>query len=196
MASIVPVQSVLNSYGRVIFMNRLVAALLRRPEVVTTATELQEEATFEWLADALGEELLSREERASVTGDAALSRELEGSYLRAISAERWNESLELARAQPSVRSPEWVTMVPAGGGQAGLTAPEDASDTDRISLFRGPASNAGRISVELALANLSVSVSSHCSLPIDSVCDPGVCGGCKLLYVEAPHEGLICRCDD
>ena len=175
-------------------MNRLVAALLRRPEVVATATE--QGATFEWLADALGEELLSQEERARIAGDEKLSRELSGSYLRPITAERWNKSLELARSRPSVQSPEWVTMVPAAEAQSGLTAPEDVSDAERISLFTGPLSNARRISVELASPNLSLSVSSHCSLPVDSVCDPGVCGGCKLLYVEAPHEGLVCRCDE
>jgi hypothetical protein len=176
-------------------MNRLVAALLRRPEVVATATE-QQDATFEWLAGALGEELLSQEERARIARDEKLSRELGDSYLHVITAARWNESVQSARSRPSVQSPEWVTMVPAAGAQVGLTAPEDVSDTERISLFTGPPLNALRISVELAGPELSVSVSSHCSLPVDSQCDPGVCGGCKLLYVEAPHYGLICRCDD
>jgi hypothetical protein len=178
-----------------ISMNRLVAALLHHPEVVATATA-QQEVTFEWLADALGEDLLSREERARIATDWTLSHELEGSYLRAIAAQRWNESVQLARSRPSVHSPEWVTMVPAVGAQAGLTAPEDGSDKEKISLFIGPPPSVRRISVEPEGSNLSISVSSHCSLPIDSKCDPGFCGGCKVLYVEAPHEGQICRCDD
>src|SRR5437773_1887768 len=98
-------------------MNRLVAALLRRPEVVAAAAE-QQGATFGWLADTLGEELLSQEERARVAGDEGLRRELESGYLGAITAGRWNESIQLARSRPPVESAEWVTMVPAAGAQA------------------------------------------------------------------------------
>jgi hypothetical protein len=176
-------------------MNRLVAALLHRPEVVATAAE-QGSATFEWLADALGEELLSQEERTRIAQDEVLSRELSSSYLHPITAERWNEGVQLARSQPAVESPEWVTMIPATGAEAGLTAPDDASDTDRISLFTGPPSNARRVSVELAGPDLSMSVSDHCSPPIDGKCETGACGGCKLFPIEAPNVGLICDCDD
>jgi hypothetical protein len=176
-------------------MNRLVAALLRRPEVVAAATE-QESVTFEWLADTLGEELLSQEERVRIAQDTALSRELEGGYLHPITARRWNEGVQLAQSRPAVQSPEWVTMVPAVGEEVGLTAPDDASAMDRISLFTGPLPIARRISVELTDTNLSISVSDHCSLPVDSKCEPGICGGCKLVPVEAPNVGLVCLCDD
>jgi len=176
-------------------MNRLVAALLRRPEVVATATELQR-PTFQWLADTLGEELLNQEERARIAQDAALSSQLEDSYLHPITAQRWNEGVQQAQSRPAVQSSEWVTMVPAAGAEVGLTVPDGTSVTDRISLFTGPLRRARRISVELAGTNLSVSVSSHCNLPIDSWCDPGECGGCRLVTVEAPNEGLICLCDD
>jgi hypothetical protein len=175
-------------------MNRLVSALLRRPDVVAAAAE-QQGATFDWLVGNLGEELLDAREKSAIEADPALSSELSASYLPAITAEEWNRSVDRARSRPSDQPSEWVTMIPAAGAQEGLTAPEDDSNANKISLFIGPVENARTISIELTGQSVAVSTSAHCSLPVRGNCDTSRCRGCTLIHVEAPHAGLICRCE-
>jgi hypothetical protein len=174
-------------------MNRLVAALLRRPDIVAAAAE-QQGATFDWLVDNLGAELLDAREQAAIAANPALIDELAVGYLPVVTAEEWNRNVNRARSRPGDQPSEWVTMVPAAGAQVGLTAPEDRSDTDMISLFIGPVNNARTISIEPTDQSVSISSAAHCSLPVRSNCDKTRCPGCTLIYVEAPHTGLICRC--
>jgi hypothetical protein len=112
--------------------------LLRgHPEVIAAAAE-RDSVSFEWLVDVFGDALLSHQELDDVAADERLGRTLAGSYLPVITAGEWNHGTVLAGSRPPVEAEWWVTMVPAGSTGRGLTAPEDATATERISLFGGP----------------------------------------------------------
>jgi hypothetical protein len=180
-------------------MNRLVALLRGNPEVAVKAAE-RESASFEWLADAFGDALLRHQERDVLVGDERLGRALADSYLPVITADEWNRGTVLAGARPPVEAEWWVTMVPAGGTGRGLTAPEDATDTELISLFSGPPTNVRPVVFDPARRRLiPVAAAAHCLPPIRGVCGSGLCGGCKERRVYEPRQGgdaRLCRCDD
>jgi hypothetical protein len=179
-------------------VNRLVALLRRHPEVAVAAVE-GESASFAWLADAFGDELLSRQERDDLAADQQLSRTLADSYLFVITAEEWGRGTVLAGARPPVGADWWITMVPAGSTGRGLTAPEDASARELIALFGGPPDRVRPVVVDPARRDrVTVAVSTHCPPPIRGVCAHGLCGGCKERRVYEPQQGgeaRVCRCD-
>jgi hypothetical protein len=172
-------------------MNRLVAVLRRRPDVVAVAaTRMRSE--FSWFLEALGDDLLSPAERARIIDAPPVSRALDGSFLCAITAPEWTAGIRRAGDEPPARASEWVIMIPAGSTGLGLTAPEDASTEERLSLFAGQGDDVRPISVAPARPTRLLSAAGHCvRVPVRAVCDPGICGRCRLRRVE---DGLICMC--
>jgi hypothetical protein len=176
-------------------MNRLVAALRLRPEIVSYAAE-QELPTFGWLREALGDDLLGPSEREWIDLQEERSTALRDAYLASITVERWERGLQSAEERPHIEAPEWVTMVAGDSGEVGLTVPDDRSYEERISLFAGSPNRPRQISVSLGGPAPLIGGPSHCTLPILGECAPGVCGGCQTRRVIAPEEGLICLCPD
>jgi hypothetical protein len=177
------------------WMNRLVAALRLRPEIVSLAAE-QDLPTFGWLREVLGDDLLGPSEREWIYLQEEQSTALGDAYLVPIAVQRWDRGLQLAEERPRIEAAEWITMVPGASGEVGLTVPDDASDEERISLFAGPPDRPRQITVNLGGPQPLLGQPGHCTLPILGECSPGICGGCQTRRVIAPEEGLICLCPD
>jgi hypothetical protein len=176
-------------------MNRLVAALRRRPDVVLAATS-RAQPDFSWFSEVLGDGFLSPAERSRIAADPVASHALDGSYLSVITAPDWGEGLRRAEGEPPIRAAQWVTMIPAGHSGFGLTAPEDSFPTDRVSLFTGPPDDVYQISVELDPVALASAAGGHCRrVPVRGECSPGTCGRCRPRLAEQGSTfGLVCMC--
>lgn len=179
------------------YVNRLLSILQRDPTVVTAAAR-QDRATFGWLLDALGDRLLSQEERATLaaTGDAAAA--LDDGYLPVISGEEWETVLRVSR-QESAHNGGWWTVMVSGDAGMGLTVPEDRSGEDVISVFVGPPKQALPISWRVATSTVLVTrAGSHCPAVTKNGCNPGICGRCvsRKVYSRRTGYGVECWCDD
>jgi hypothetical protein len=176
-------------------MNRLITVLRSEPAVVTEAADAGG-VGFRWLLDALGERMLNRRELLAVANTPGALDALNAGYLPAITAWEWEDLLQASDEEPAHVSPWWTVMIPGDGG-LGLTAPEDASDDDLISLLVGPSDASQPISWNLQtlalagnLPNLDViSRVQHCPPATRYGCGPGICGGCRGRRVYSKRTG-------
>jgi hypothetical protein len=141
-------------------------------------------------------------------GDGPMALVVDTSFLPVVAVDDWERSRLRAASQPTVVVPEWVTFI-RGPGTDGVTAPDDNTQEDKVSLFsRAEDGTITTMSIRTAedVGGPSVSVGtsgtlqrglsdsgSHCRLPIRGICDRGYCGTCELRQVE---RGLVCRCKD
>jgi hypothetical protein len=180
-------------------VNRLVSALIARPQVIDR-TAGYDRASFELLLDALGDDLLSGRERDPLRSDPALSRRLREGYLPIISASEWQDALSLA-ANRTASSSGWRTvMIAAVGGHAGLTAPQDSSLPELVALFTGSYNDPGVLIYDPTLRSVTaLPGGAHCGVPSRGLCSPGACGGCApaTVYDTATGgRGIKCVCPD
>jgi hypothetical protein len=141
-------------------------------------------------------------------GDGPMAPIVDRSFLPVVAVDDWERSRLRAASQPTVVAPEWVTFI-MGPGTDGVTAPDDITREDNVSLFsRAEDGTITTMSIRTAEdvggPRVSVGTSgtlqrglsdsgSHCRLPIRGSCDRGFCGTCELRQVE---RGLVCRCKD
>lgn len=180
-------------------MNRLVNALMARPQVIDE-TAGHERAPFGTLLEALGDDLLSGPERGILQSDPALSRRLQESYLPAISAAQWQDALTMAGNRTAASSGWWTVMIAAPGGRRGVTAPQNGSAPELVALFTPPYSHPGVLIYNPALRSVTeLADGAHCGLPSRGRCAPGRCGGCVPATVydaAAGGMGIKCVCPD
>jgi hypothetical protein len=175
-------------------VNRLVDALLARPDVVSRAVE-RDVVTFDFVLDALGEAALTRSEKQTVFDDAGLLHDLNASYLPTITAPQWDGALRLTRGE-AIASGWWTVMIPAVSGLVGVTIPQDSSPTDLVALFTGPVNSAGTLVYDPTRGCLvDAPAGEHCASPSLGICRPGFCGGCRsVLVLDKTGRGIKCRC--
>jgi hypothetical protein len=141
-------------------------------------------------------------------GDGPVALVVDTSFLPVVAVDDWERSWLRAASQPTVVAPEWVTFI-RGLGTTGVTAPDDNTQEDKVSLFSRaedgtittmsirPAEGVGGPSVSVGTSStLQRGLSdsrSHCGLPTRGICNRGYCGTCELRQVE---RGLVCRCKD
>jgi hypothetical protein len=178
-------------------VNRLVASLARRPDVVELAVR-DELAPFSLFRDALGDDLLDHPEQKSLSSNSDLTHTLDQTYLPRITAVGWQQALDAGEPDSAHLHRWWTVMIAAPSGDRGLTLPEDSSEAGLISLFSGPLDHARTIAYDPAQAVLiDIAVKDHCSPPAVGLCAPGVCGGCHRSTIYGSTGAVIaCRCDD
>lgn len=178
-------------------MNRLVNALMARPQVIER-TAGHEDARFGSLLDALGDTVFSESELHRIQDDRPLRQRLEESYLPTISAPDWEYALTLTENRTAINSGWWTVMIPGTSGHFGLTAPQDGSASELVALFTGPAASAGILVYDPALGAVKdVTGGPHCGPPSRGRCGEGICYGCAAfeVYDEATHStGIKCMC--
>ena len=180
-------------------MNRLVAVLLERPDLVDEAAR-HGQVTFDWLLDALGGALLTERERARLEARPTLRRSLAASYLSVVTGPQWETSLRIAEVRDDSMSSPWsVAMVPGLTSGMGLTLPQDSFPEVLLGLFRGPEERAWPILYNPARRSLvRIREGGHCdAVGSRGRCDSGVCGGCaaKQVYLgRCLGYGIVCRC--
>jgi hypothetical protein len=178
-------------------MNRLVKALIARPQVIEQ-TAGQGDPSFGLLLDALGDLVFSGSELQRIQADLQLRQRLETGYLPTISAPDWNYAMSLTENRTAIKSGWWTVMVAGASGHFGLTAPQDGSGSEVVALFTGPAASAEILVYDPALGTLGeVTGGPHCGPPSRGRCREGTCHGCEPfeVYDEASHStGIMCMC--
>jgi hypothetical protein len=174
-------------------MNRLVDALLANSEVVDLAAR-RRTAPFDLLADALGDSLLSAQEREQINRDRYLYRRLSACYLPSITARGWDDALRLAEGE-EIAAGWWTVMIGTSSGGVGLTAPQDSSLTELIELFTDTTPYSGVLvyyPAEGRIVDLPPDV--HCGPAPDGLCR-GTCGQCRSKTVwDRTGRGIRCSC--
>lgn len=180
-------------------MNRLINALLASQEVIGLITR-PDTVSFRELLDALGEAMLSSPEQERVFGTADLASRLEAGYLPVISAPDWKHALSLAQGPAATESGWWTVMIPAPDGRAGVTVPQDSSESSKLALFTGASRRVRVLAYDPALGEIrEYPGEAHCGPPSRGLCDPGVCRGCTAspVYDRKTHSMAIkCTCPD
>jgi hypothetical protein len=175
-------------------VNRLVDALLTNSEVVDRAARDQA-ASFDLLAGALGDSLLSAPERELIDRNDDLRQRLRACYLPSITAQDWDGALRLTEGD-EIATGWWTVMIAATTGVIGLTAPQDSSVTGLIALFTGSAHDAGLLIYDPARGHVvDLPPDAHCVLAPDGLCPKGSCGQCKSKTVwDKTGRGIRCSC--
>jgi hypothetical protein len=178
-------------------MNRLVTALIQRPQIIEQMAG-QSEAPFAQLRDLLADVLFSQSELRRIQLDSQLRRRLERSYLPTISAPEWGNALSLTESRSASNSGWWTVMVAGASGRFGLTVPQDGSQAELIALYTGLAENARVIVYYPASATVDEAPDGpHCGPPSRGRCLEGSCRGCVAfeVYDEPSHStGIKCMC--
>jgi hypothetical protein len=183
-------------------MNLLVHLLLEEPQLVDELAG-SETVGFTELVNRLPDHTQAGSIARAARDDPLAEQQLQTlGYLQVLAAPQWEEALRRARQRGRSQAPEWVTMVPGSHGKAGLTLPEDAYATRRISFFSRTqgVSQLGvrRISIDASgksPTSFSIALSNgHCQLPSRGHCAPGQCGGCTSREREAEPTGIVCTC--
>jgi hypothetical protein len=181
-------------------MNRLMKALLGRPDAVDRLAERPGVVPFDRLLAALGDALLSGPERETLANNPPLLQGLRTGYLPTISGSDWLDALGVAEEEAPANEAGWSTvMIPSSSGNRGLTVPQDPTDADLIVLFAGPPSTAQTLVYDPMQGSLVDLPSSHCSPPSWGTCSGGTCGRCKACRVWDPvtkSKAIRCRCPD
>jgi hypothetical protein len=192
-------------------VNRLVAALLQRPDVIDPArpagvVQLHEllrllgsDAIFgspDWLDRAL-------EREASGGGPPRRAELILASYIAVETASAWNAAVGEAASPARVPSDDmWRTvLIPGTTGSHGFTAPQRYTSDEYVALFAGREDGARilLLSPERHTARSIAKGDGHCSPPVRGICAPGTCGGCRTVAVWDPStngQGLACQCPD
>jgi hypothetical protein len=180
-------------------VNRLVKALLERPDVIDLAVQ-REAAPFDLLLETLGDALLTGPERESIGSDMELIQRLRAGYLQTITAPVWEAALTLAEGAPVREAGWWTVMLPASNGRRGLTVPQDSAEAELVALFTGPTDDARTLVYDPTTSSVADLLETHCSNPpIWGLCVPGTCGGCRAQPVWDPatnSKSIMCRCPD
>jgi hypothetical protein len=178
-------------------VNRLVSALIARPQVIEQ-TAGQDDPSFGLLLDALGDVVFSESELHHIQNDAQLRRRLQTSYLPTISAPDWEFALSLTENRMASNSGWWTVMIAGTSGHFGLTAPQDASAAELVALFTGPPTSVQILVYDPALGRVSeVTGGPHCGPPSRGRCYEGRCHSCSAfeVYDKATHSaGIKCLC--
>jgi hypothetical protein len=178
-------------------MNRLVNAVIARPQVIEQAAG-QERASFEFLMRVLGNDLFSDPERQLIEGDPELRSRLHGGYLPTISATDWEHALSLTANRTAASSGWWTVMIPATDGRSGLTAPQDGSETALVALFTGPPENVRVLAYDPANGSaVEIASGRHCGRPSRGLCGLSRCPNCVAVEVydqATGGPGIKCIC--
>jgi hypothetical protein len=181
-------------------LNRLVAALLRRPEVVDTLTA-NRVAGFSSILEMLGSSAIFGDRNSLDFGSH--SEDLDVSYLPVIRLADWRRAVSRAHSpdEASIRR-GWRSVVVRGtAGSKGLVVPQAYSRDDFAALFAGPEERPRvlRVNLERGSIRSVAGGRGHCSPPVRGACAAGACGGCRTVTVWDPSTGgpgLACRCPD
>jgi hypothetical protein len=177
-------------------MNRIVKALIERPQVIEE-TAGREDPRFGWLLDALGDALLSASELLRIQDDLQLQR-LRESYLATITAPKWNRALSKTENRTAASSGWWTVMVAGTSGGFGLTAPQDGSGAELIALFTGQEKDTKVLVYDPALGTVSeITGGPHCGLSSHGLCFEGSCHGClpyEVYDMKTHSSGIKCEC--
>lgn len=124
---------------------------------------------------------------------------LESSYLPLLPSEHWAEAIERAEFDNRVdEHQDWVAFAAGRDGDRGVTMPDDAAASLRISMFVRTDSGVRRISLEYPSLQqptaVSLSVPRRCSLPDWGRCSEKECEGACELRRAPKREGLVCVC--
>jgi hypothetical protein len=176
-------------------VNRLVEALIARPQVIEQAAGAQDPG-FGLLLDALGDALFSESELYRIQNDPQLRQRLEKSYLPTISAPDWEHALSLTENRTASSSGWWTVMVAGSSGRFGLTVPQDGSRAELVALFTGPANSTWVLVYDPALGTVSdVSGAPHCGAPSRGICDKQNCSGCDSAEVyDETTQSIAIKC--
>ena len=178
-------------------MNRLVKVLMEHPQIIER-TAGQGNAGFGLLMDALGDVVFSTSELHRIQDDSQLRHRLETSYLPTISAPDWENALSLTENRTASNSGWWTVMIAGTSGRFGLTAPQDSSASDLVTLFAGPAASVRILAYDPVLGTATeVPGGPHCGMSNNGLCFEGTCHGCAPfeVYDEATHNpGIKCMC--
>lgn len=181
-------------------MNRLVKALLGRPDAVDRLAERPGVVPFDGLLAALGDALLRGPERVAFVNNPVLVQGLQTGYLPSINASDWLDALRVAEEEAPANETGWSTvMIPSSSSGRGLTVPQDPTGADLIVLFAGPPSAARILAYDPTQGSLVDLPTSHCSPPSWGTCSGGTCGRCKACRVWDPvtkSKAIRCRCPD
>jgi hypothetical protein len=181
-------------------MNRLVKALLGRPDAVDRLAEQPQVVPFDLLLDALGDALLRGSEREALANNPQLTDRLRVGYLPTITGSDWLGALRVAEEEAPPDEAGWSTvMIPSSNGSRGLTVPQDPTDAELVVLFTGPPNAAQTLAYDPLRGSLVELPASHCSPPSWGICSGGSCGRCKACRVWDPisrSKAIRCRCPD
>jgi hypothetical protein len=185
-------------------LNILYPWLLGHPEVVDGLAEsgsdvvhldpLQEFAARQEFPVAFGSEALR-----DLREDERVGPLLEASYLPLLPGGRWAEAM--AQAEFDDRANEhqdWVVFAAGRDRNRGVTMPDDADPSLRISMFIRTESGVQRIGLQYgsgqAPTGVSIPATRRCSLPDWGACSEEECEGACALRRSPKQEGLVCVC--
>jgi hypothetical protein len=121
-------------------------------------------------------------------------------YLPTFHPREWRERVAAADDVEPIEAGEWVTFAEASHGDRGITLPDDAATTPRISLFARLGDSVRRISLDYPSFGsqptaLSLSLPAECGLPDWGECPPGRCDGkCEPTRALGGTDRWVCRC--
>jgi hypothetical protein len=174
------------------------------PEVVDTlAASGLDVVTLDPLLELAGsEEFPFPFDWESVRGlreDEVLGPLLERAYLPLLRRDLWAAALERADLDDRLdEDQDWVAFAAGMEANQGVSMPDDASPTLRISLFLSMESGARRIGLDCSASgrpvSASVSVARGCSLPAWGTCSEEECEGACGLRRVPERQGVICVC--
>lgn len=187
-------------------MNLLYSWMSGHPEVVDALSRsgLEVVSLDPLLELAAGDEFpvaFDRETLGSLREDELFGPLLESSYLPLLPRERWAEAIERAEADDRVdEQRDWVAFAVGRDGDRGVTMPDDADPSLRISMFLRTDSGVRRISLDYGFlqrpTSVSLSVTRRCSLPDWGACSEEECEGACGLRRAPKRDGLICVCPE
>jgi hypothetical protein len=175
-------------------MNRLVAVLLERPDVIDQVAD-RTVVTFDGLLDLLGEQTMFGGHEWKFE-DELLDR-LVSSYLPVVAVLDW----EAAVREAVTELPGWAgwrtVLLLGASGEFGVTAPHEYSSHEVVALFTGPEDDARILVCDAARRMMQLARGEEeCPEVTRNTCGHGTCG-CQLDKVWDPdtsRDSLVCRC--